>query len=63
MKSNHFMIRACFLLPGISYGAEFIIWKSFPKTTALNGVLGGLWTLGQIGMRFEVNQVYIVNFS
>jgi hypothetical protein len=58
MKKNHLLIRAFFMLPGISYLTEFFIWKIFPPSTALNGVLGGLWTLGQIGILFILFHVY-----
>jgi hypothetical protein len=39
-----------FFLPGICYLVEFVIWSLFPQSLYLNAVLGGLWSLGQIGI-------------
>jgi hypothetical protein len=39
-----------FLLPGICYLTEFVVWSCFTQSHTLNAVLGGLWTLGQAGI-------------
>lgn len=46
------------LLPGVCYLAEFTAWKLLPQSHALNGVLGALWTAGQIGILFILINLY-----
>jgi hypothetical protein len=55
-KNNNLIIF--FLLPGVCYLAEYFIWKSFPPSHSLNGVLGGLWTLGQVGILVLLTALY-----
>lgn len=50
MKNNNNTTPLFFLLPGACYLVEYLIWKSFRQSHALNGVLGGLWTTGQVGI-------------
>src|SRR5689334_13790478 len=47
-----------YLLPGLCYLAELLIWKTFPPSYALNGVLGALWTLGQMGIWIILLSLY-----
>jgi hypothetical protein len=47
-----------FLLPGICYLTELVVWFSFPQSHLLNGVLGGLWTLGQVGILIILLNLY-----
>lgn len=57
-KNTQSIATLCFLLPGICYLAEFVIWSSFPRSHALDGVLGGLWTLGQAGILVILMHLY-----
>lgn len=50
MKNNNHLTKLFFLLPGSCYLTELVVWSSFPPSHSLNAVLGGLWSLGQIGI-------------
>ncbi|MBD0255113.1 MAG: hypothetical protein ICV83_05295 [Cytophagales bacterium] len=58
MKNNNHATPLFFLLPGICYLTEFVVWSSFPPSHSLNGVLGGLWTLGQTGILVILSHLY-----
>lgn len=49
-----------FLAP-LSYLTEFILLNSLPQSHSLNGVLGGLWTIGQIGIIITLIRLYRIN--
>ncbi|RDC66242.1 hypothetical protein [Adhaeribacter pallidiroseus] len=55
-RNNH--LSAFFLLPGICYLTEFVVWSSYPPSHSLNAILGGLWTLGQIGILLILSYLY-----
>ena len=58
--TNNINISPFFLyLPGICYLAELLVWFSFPKTYSLNGLLGGLWSVGQVGILVTLRQLYL----
>jgi hypothetical protein len=57
MKINS-PLKFIFLLPGICYLTEFVIWSSFGQSHSLNAILGGLWTLGQIGILVILSHLY-----
>lgn len=58
MKNTTPSTSLFFLLPGTCYLAEFVVWSSFPPSHSLNGVLGGLWTLGQVGIPVILSHLY-----
>ncbi|QHT70839.1 hypothetical protein GXP67_31425 [Rhodocytophaga rosea] len=57
MKSNQFS-KSIFLLPGICYLTELVVWSTFPQSHSLNAVLGGLWTIGQMGILVILSNLY-----
>jgi hypothetical protein len=58
MKSTINASSLIFLIPGATYLAEYLIWKSLPQSHMLNGVLGGFWTIGQIGILFLLSTLF-----
>jgi hypothetical protein len=58
MKNNNHFSSLFFLLPGVCYLSELVVWSSFPHSHSLNAVLGGLWTLGQIGILVMLSYLY-----
>lgn len=58
MKNHRNVSTLFFLLPGICYLTELAVWASFPQSHSLNGVLGGLWTLGQVGILVILRCLY-----
>jgi hypothetical protein len=58
MKPNQTSTTVFLLLPGICYLTEFIVWSLFPQSRSLNAVLGGLWSLGQIGILVSLWNLY-----
>ena len=58
MKNNSNSTSIFFLMPGICYLTEFVVWSSFPPSHSLNGVLSGLWTLGQFGILVILLHLY-----
>lgn len=45
------------------YLLELVVWISFPQSYFLNGVLGALWTIGQIGILFTLYQLFTKKFG
>ncbi|MCF2502019.1 hypothetical protein L0663_01400 [Dyadobacter sp. CY107] len=58
MENKNNLTTAFYFLPGICYLTEFIVWSSFPQSHSLNAVLGGLWTLGQVGILLILPNLY-----
>ncbi len=58
MKNNNHLSTLFFLLPGVCYLSELVVWSAFPQSHSLNAVLGGLWTLGQIGILVILSHMY-----
>lgn len=59
MTNSRNLSTLLFLLPGICYLTEFTVWSMFLQSKALNAVLGGLWSLGQIGILVIVRYLYV----
>lgn len=56
-NSSPFHVMFYFLAP-VAYFSEFIILKLFPENHSVNGLLGGLWTIGQVGIMITLFQIY-----
>jgi hypothetical protein len=63
VKANEFkLIKILYFITPTFYLSEFLIWISFPQSYFLNDVLGGLWTIGQIGILFTLYQLFNKKF-
>ena len=49
---------ALYFVTPAAYFVEFLLWISFPQSYFLNGILGGLWTIGQVGILWTLYQLY-----
>lgn len=48
-----------FLLPGICYLLELLLWTLLPQSRSLNAIFGGLWSLGQVGILVLLRYLYV----
>ncbi|MCE7065739.1 hypothetical protein [Dyadobacter sp. CY326] len=58
IKIKNNIATLCYFLPGACYLTVFVVWSSYPQSHSLNGVLGGLWMLGQIGILILLPNLY-----
>ncbi|MCF2502028.1 hypothetical protein L0663_01445 [Dyadobacter sp. CY107] len=58
MNNKNNITTAFYFLPGICYLTELVVWSTFDQSHSLNAVLGGLWTLGQIGILVILPALY-----
>lgn len=58
MNNTRKLPVALYFITPVSYLIEFFVWISFPQSYFLNGVLGGLWTIGQVGILYTLYQLY-----